>query len=153
MSFCDIATQPIEWQRPAWIPIKPKSNHGVTSCNCVGVLVHRRGATVTSDDETQRGLCADHAAGRSLPSVQRFQCVERAGRSIWSSIKNQDGKLRMTELQRYDWYGEQSEDINDSYRAALQALTNLMGQYGVPEHLRVRIAQLMIELADQVNKH
>ena len=57
----------------------------------------------------------------------------------------------MTELERYDWYGEQSEDINDSYRAALQALTKLMAQYGVPEALRVRIAQLMIELADSMN--
>ena len=59
----------------------------------------------------------------------------------------------MTEFERYDWYGEQSEDINDSYRAALQALTELMAQYGVPEALRVRIAQLMIELADELNEH
>ena len=57
----------------------------------------------------------------------------------------------MTELERYDWYCEQSEDISESYRAALQALTKLMTQYGVSEHLRVRIAQLMIELADSMN--
>ena len=59
----------------------------------------------------------------------------------------------MTELERYDWYGEQSKDINDSYRAALQALTKLMAEYGVPEALRVQIAQLMIELADELNEH
>jgi hypothetical protein len=143
VSFSDIATPPIGSQLLAWIRIKLKSNHGVTSCNCAGVLVHHPPATVTSEEKTQRGLCAGHAAARSSPSVQRCQCAERAG----------NRKLQMTEFERYDWYGEQSEDINDSYRAALQALTELMAQYGVPEALRVRIAQLMIELADQVNRH
>lgn len=55
----------------------------------------------------------------------------------------------MTELERYDWY-QGDPTLEQTVEKLLPLLRKIMDRAGIPEELRVPLANLMVELAEHI---
>lgn len=55
----------------------------------------------------------------------------------------------MTELERYDWY-QGDPTLEQTVEKLLPLLRKIMDRAGIPEDLRVPLANLMVELAESM---
>jgi hypothetical protein len=73
---------------------------------------------------------------------------EESDRTNLSMVQRQE-RCCMTELERYDWY-QGDPTLEQTVEKLLPLLRKIMDRAGIPEELRVPLANLMVELAEHI---